>query len=457
MRKGPVKSRSIALIATFLFIGVMSLWAGGQAEVESEAAGEEAVKLTVWHIYNTPEQQAIMDAVIEELESRHPNVTVEDTARTLDADKSATMAALNAGTGPDVVTANNGETSMGPMVRGGYLIDLDPYSREYGWEEDYLSADLWARAKYSDDGQEFGEGSLYGVPGFGELVGVYYNKALFDELGLEVPKNFADFEAVCEELKSNGYTPIAYGSAEMWPFYHLFGSLLGATLSREMGTNEAQEWLQDVVIGNDPDRSFDNDGVLLAAETIKKWADNGYFFDNFTGIKIDDALQLFLAEQAGMFIQGSWYSGSVASASFDTGIFPFPGWDPDDGMTPQVGGMNTPLGINVSTEHKDLAAELLDILLSSDKAHELEREIGLLPPNVPADLSDVEEDSIYYDLLSMWNRMNAENRVGQYLDWTSPGMGDAMGQAGQELLAGSISPADFVDAVEAEYRDWTSK
>ncbi len=437
-------------LVSLVLIGLMvpaigSVFAGGQKEAAEQV-------LTVWHTYNTPEQQAIIDAAIAVFESRHPGVTVEDTARNLDADKSAAMVALNAGSGPDVLSANNGETSMGPMVRAGYLLNLDDYATQYGWEEDYLSPDLWSRAKYTTDGTDFGSGSLFGVPFSGELVGVYYNRDLFDELGIAVPTTMAEFDAAAAALKGAGYVPIAYGSAEMWPFYHLFGALLGSALGEDLGNDAAQELLQQLVIDNDPAASFDTEGMVLAARTISEWAQTGYFFDNFTGIKIDDALQMFLARQAGMFIQGSWYSMSVGEAEFGTGIFPFPAWS--EGMSPQVGGMTTPLGINAAGDNQDLAAEFINILLSEKSVHEKRNEIEFLPPNVPADLSTAQEGTLFYDLLSMWNEMNVNNRVGQYLDWATPGMGDALGKAGQDLLAGSITPEQFVQAVETEYRDW---
>lgn len=439
-----VRLTSLALIALMLLVAGTAM-AGGRGEAQAQV-------LTVWHTYNTPEQQAIIDAAIEVFESRHPGITVEDTARNLDADKSASMVALNAGSGPDVVTANNGETSMGPMVRAGYLLNLDAYADQYGWEEDYLSPDLWSRAKYTTDGTDFGKGSLFGVPFSGELVGVYYNRDLFNELGIEVPSTMAEFDSAAAALKAAGYVPVAYGSAEMWPFYHLFGALLGSAMGEDMGNDAAQTLLQQLVIDNDPAASFDTEGMLLAARTISDWAENGYFFDNFTGIKIDDALQMFLARQAGMFIQGSWYSMSVGEAEFATGIFPFPAWS--EGMSPQVGGMTTPLGINAASNNQDLAAEFINILLSEQSVHEKRTEIEFLPPNVPADLSSAQEGTLFHDLLSMWNEMNLNNRVGQYLDWATPGMGDALGKAGQDLLAGVITPEEFVEAVEAEYRGW---
>lgn len=448
------RSRGILAAVGILFLVAGSVWAGGGAETKSSSTAAAPIKLTVWDVQNTEGLHSIMLAVIKQFEKEHPNVTVEETSRELDADKAATMAALNAGAGPDVVTANNGETEMGPMVRAGYLVNLDSYSAQYGWEKNYLSPSLWDRAKYTTDGKTFGTGSLFGVPLTGELVGVYYNRDMFDKLGLSVPKTFADFEAAAEKLKANGIAPIAYGAAEIWPFFQIWADILASTLTESKGGDAAQKWFSDAVIKGDPSITWTDPAVVKAAQIIKRWGDSGYFPAGFTGIRIDDALQLFLAGTAGMFLQGSWYSSNVAGANFKAGMFAFPPMKASDGMISQVGGMATPNGINKATAHRDLAAAFLNTMISSDEAHAIERQNFLLPPTVPADLTGVQQGTVIYDMLGLWNDMNKNDRVGQYLDWTTPSMGSE--EAGQLLLSGNITPEQFAQRMEANYRNWVN-
>jgi raffinose/stachyose/melibiose transport system substrate-binding protein len=345
-------SRVVVLVALLLFTVSFSLGAAGQKE--DKAAGP--VTLTVWSVFDQEGLHKVMVAVIEQFERDHPSVKVEETARALDADKAATMAALNAGAGPDVMTVNNGETMMGPMVRAKYVVDLGPYSAKYGWEKNYLSPSLWDRAKYTPDGKVFGTGNLYGVPAFGELVGVYYNRDIFEKLALKTPETLSELDRIAEKLKSAGTTPIAFGAAEVWPFFQTWADILAATMADKIGGDATQKWMSDVVIMGDPKRSFKDPGVLEAAQVVRRWADNGYFFKGFTGIMMDDAMTLFVAGKAGMFLQGSWYCSSVAGADFKAGMFAFPPISRETGMVPQVGGMMTPLGINVNSTHQDTAA-----------------------------------------------------------------------------------------------------
>ncbi len=54
--------------------------------------------------------------------------------------------------------------------------------------------------------------------GYRCLHGLFYNKAIFSELGLEVPKTWDEFIAVCEAVKADGkYTVLSAGAADQWP------------------------------------------------------------------------------------------------------------------------------------------------------------------------------------------------------------------------------------------------
>jgi raffinose/stachyose/melibiose transport system substrate-binding protein len=414
----------------------------------------QQVTLKLWSDWNETSRQVALKEAMKEFESTHPNVKFENVTRAFQTNKQAILTAMSSGNGPDIPTVNNGETMMGPMVRAGDVVNLDPYAKKYGWEKKFLSPSLWARAEYANHGTKFGSGHLYAVPIDGELVGVFYNKAIFKKLGLSVPKTFSEFEQDAAKIKAAGITPIAYGAAEQWPFYHIYGEILDVTLTDAMGAADAENWLNDVVINWDASKSWNNPSVIKAAKILQSWVKKGYFPKGFTGLKIEAALQLFKAGQAAMFIQGSWYTTGIANSPIKAGFFPLPPMEQGEGFPPQVGGMATPLGIYAKSDHQKLAAEFLNTMLSSPKVRAVQVKNDVLVPDIPASLKGLEPGSLYYDLLSTWNKVNKLDRVGQYLDWTTPTMGDTMGRAGEGLLAMKLTPKQFAQKVEADYQKW---
>jgi len=91
-------------------------------------------------------------------------------------------------------------------------------------------------------------------------------------------------------------------------------------------------------------------------------------------------------------------------------------------------------------------------LVASDRTVELQLEMNVLPALVPAPLEGILEEELYYDLLTSWNKAAELDRIGHFLDWTTPTMWDTLGEAGRDLLLLQITPEEFVKKVEADYR-----
>ena len=167
--------------------------------------------LEIWDIYYEPNRDPVVEAAIEQFKQKYPDWQVKRTSRPLEDMKMAVMAALSAGVGPDVVLVNNGEQMMGPMVRAKQIINLDPYVEKYGWIDRLFSPGLWNRVRYTLDGTQFGEGSVWAVGLDAELVGIYYNKEIFEELGLSPFESLEELEEVMEKVKGLDMTLLQWG------------------------------------------------------------------------------------------------------------------------------------------------------------------------------------------------------------------------------------------------------
>ena len=57
---------------------------------------------------------------------------------------------------------NQGYQVDGELVKAGLILPLDEYAKAYGWDESYTPETL-QQFEWSEDGQSFGEGTLWGV------------------------------------------------------------------------------------------------------------------------------------------------------------------------------------------------------------------------------------------------------------------------------------------------------
>ncbi|UZP68099.1 extracellular solute-binding protein [Desulfovibrio mangrovi] len=103
------------------------------------------------------------------------------------------------------------------MVDSGYLAPIDE-----AWQAARLD-EVFPKA--IADGCIY-NGKKYALPVTQHLVGFFYDKMLFERLGLLPPRTWDDFLVVCKELKAAGVVPIALGNRERWPAQFWFDYLL---------------------------------------------------------------------------------------------------------------------------------------------------------------------------------------------------------------------------------------
>ena len=144
------------------------------------------------------------DKILPAFEAAHPDIKVEFAPTDTNDYNAAIQSQIEGGTGPDLITCRPFDVNRAWIERR--LLRRPDGLRASTNFDDTASA-AWTGA---DD-------TPYCVPVASVLAGFYYNKAIFKELGLEVPTTQAEFIDVLQAIKDNGkYTPLAYGSADGW-------------------------------------------------------------------------------------------------------------------------------------------------------------------------------------------------------------------------------------------------
>lgn len=425
------------LFPVFSILLVLSLLLAACAQ--PTATPVETVTLVVWDQFYRDVESQVIDTLNTEFEATHPGVKIERVVKTLDDLKVSLKLALSQSDGPDVAQVNQGRSDMGAMVQADLLLPLNDYSVLYKWDERF-STSVASRNSFTPDGKTFGQGNLYGVSPTAEVVGVFYNKGIFEANDWGVPSTFDEFEALLAEIKAAGITPISFGSLDGWNAIHEFSAVQHILVN--------PDYINDFVYGVN-NVSFDTPENQEAALIMQDWVDKGYFTDSFSGIGYDDSNKLFKAGEGAMTITGSWQVGEFLTDTDQTfGFFLLPANEKNTRMA--IGGVGIPFSIRKTTEHADLAAEYLDWMVS-ERAAELWFETGTLPAMPLPSSTVVEEGTLSTDALNAWNTINSENAVGHYIDWATPTFYDTIVAELQKLFGKTITPEEFTAAVQADY------
>lgn len=419
-----------------------------EAEPASDAAegseapnGGEPVTIVMAH-FEGPGPGETIEALVAEYQELNPNVTIELQFSPFPDYQANIRLQASSDSAPDIIEAGQGHTMQAPLVEAGLLLPLDEFAEQYGWG-DLVPGALASQNSVADDGKTFGTGSLYAMPLGGNMVGLFYNQAMLDELGIEAPfETMADFEAAMQTAADAGLVPVQLGDLGGGPASHNSGALF----ARFVGADGVREW----IFGTEG-ASIDTPEAREALATMQRWSEEGFVNDDATGTAYQDAVARFQNGDSPFIIGGSWLQVGIDDTVGEDARFqllpPVNAGDP-----PQApGGLNGTFGISSKSDHPDVAADIINFMVNGGNA-ELLASGGFLPLE-PLDLEPTGKS--LDSMLEAWYDMNANDGMSLYLDWATPSMGATAYFTGlQELIAGRVSPEDVLADMQSNWEEF---
>lgn len=338
---------------------------------------------------------------------------------------------------------------MSELASGGLLLDLDPYAEAYGWV-DWPESQL-EQLRVDEDGRR-GTGPLYGMGLNFSMTGVFYNKELAAQIGMdEPPQTLEEFDSYLQAAKDAGLTPMAQfnGGATGGLLFPL-----QALMASYGPTAPINDWIFQA-----PGATIDTPENLAAAEHLQKWVDAGYFAPDINSLDYSQMMSRFIGGESVFVFSGDWESGNLdAQMPGNAGFFLMP---PLEGSS-QMGAMSAPLtyGIAAGAEHPDCAAYFLNWIATDETARTITVEVGGSHPMGPADafMPEVDPDSVTAATLAAGNTINEVNGA---MDFIANATGSIYAQSWtpnvQRLAAGEEDAATLLSNVQADYEQEVSE
>ena len=310
-----------------------------------------------------PAPKKAMEELIADFQKANPDITVKWNNFDHEGYKSAIRNFLTADA-PDVAAWYAGNR-MEPFVKAGLFEDVSDV-----WEANGLNDQLKsASASMTIDGKK------WGVPYTYYQWGIYYRKDIFAEQGIEPPKNWAEFLAACEKLKSAGVTPITIGTKALWPTGGWFDYL-------NLRVN-GYEFHMDVTSGKVP---YTDPRVKAVFEKWGELVKAGYFNENHAAIDWQDAIPQMVQGQAAMYLMGNFAVATMKDGGLkedQIGFMQFP--EITAGIPMSEEAPTDTFHIPSGAKNKEDAKKFLAYLASPEAQTKMNATLGQLPVNNKAE------------------------------------------------------------------------
>lgn len=364
----------------------------------AEASTDGKTTITFWHYMSEDKEGQFVNAAVDEFNNSQDEIYVE--AQYLPREELMKQYTIGVVSGdlPDVGMVDNPDHNSYASM--GVFEDITDLYENSG-DQHFLEGSI---------GSCYYDGKLYGVPWGNNCLGLFYNKKLLDEAGLEVPTTWSELEEACEKLTTSD----CYGLAI-------------SAIGNEEGTFQYMPWL---LSAGGSVYDLGSDASKESMSYLKELIDKGYVNSECVNWTQADAEKQFASGQAAMMINGPWqFSGLEQDApDLEYGCAQVPKADDGD-YASILGGEN--IGI-CTGGNKDAAWKFISWITSKEKSAEICKSIGRLSPR-----DDVDSDSLYADDLN-WQVFaeimpNAQSR-GPAANW--PELSKAVYTAEQQVFTG---------------------
>lgn len=279
-------------------------------------------------------------------------------------------------------------------------------------------------------------GKVWGVPiSAVNVTTFFYNKDLFDKVGITAPKTYEEFLAAAPKLTAEGVIPVVHQgkNAWMWPLYYM------SSLSQTTG-NKQLELVEKTLRG---EAKFTDAESVDALKLAYKWVTDGLLDPQSNELDEDAMKSVFYAGRAASYFGGSWdVPGVTDNAPFNWGVFKFPQYEGQPGTPVAYGGAETGMCVSSSSKNPELAKAFIAYVAEDAQTKlmlDAVKPIATSHKGVPGVDTAVAKDLLTY------------LPTAKFLDWVWPReLTETIQREVQSMMGGSVTPEQAAANMQAK-------
>lgn len=181
-----MKKRIMACVcATFMLAGALT--GCGSKVANNGTSGEDInIRFSFWEPSTGKETETVLQKIVDSYEEEHPGVNIELVSQASTGYQDWIKAQMAVNSLPEIQM--NTALNLISMSKAGLIENIsdafdspNPYNDNKVWKDTFVDGSLDGVHEYTIEPE-------YNIPLFGTGIAMFYNKTIYDELGLEVPK-----------------------------------------------------------------------------------------------------------------------------------------------------------------------------------------------------------------------------------------------------------------------------
>lgn len=285
------------------------------------------------------------------------------------------------------------------------------------------------------------------------MAGFFYNKEIFNELGLTPATTWDEFVqnlTVIREKKPDVDPWFIFGK-EAWHLGHLIEFIPHGYLKQSLGALECKT----AMLNNDSAKlNFGAaDGCMAVfAQNLLDLQAKGLINEDVLTATSDNCVEAFVTGKAAMFSNGMWALSGILEANPDMadkiGFAPYPAYMPDS-QPVVLCAEDSGYSISATTQNDDAAKAFLSYLFSAENQKKYAEALGS-----PSAFTDVDAEWAPKAFAEEVNAaLSSAVNIGFTNEKPAGFSGDDAGRMVQDLLAGTYDAQSFAQAYEKAWNE----
>lgn len=414
------------LCFSILLLLLSTLLAACNSGGEQSANADGKVEIDFFHRWPNEPRKSFYDEKVKEYMEQNPDVHINVDYVLNDAYKEKVRVLVSSDELPDIFTAWS-DSFAENLVSSERIMPLNEVIQE---DEEWSS-------KIIDS--QFGgftfDDTTYGVPFTVDGKAFFYNKAVFEENNIEIPKTYDELIAALDKLQSAGYEqPLVEGLTNTWAISHYLGTIFErvvdpAVLEKDYNSETAE---------------FTDPGYVQGLEMFNELT--SYMGEVSTAIDHEAARNMFAAgEVPVLYMQFAEIKMVEEAGDVEFGFFDFPEVEGAKGDPTALTG--APEGWMVSKNAPAETIDFLKFLTSEETAADFTKTDGQLNAIEGA----VTEENVNPASLEAYELItNASSTAPWFDNAVNINVADVFMRGGQSLATGQTTPEDILKEAQQE-------